>query len=167
MTTIEIGRVGRAHGLRGEVRIQPHWEGSDTLEHVESVLLSRKGKPPREHKIASCRPADKAYLVRFEGVEDRDAAEALRGLIVSVPRAALPDLEAGEYYLSDLREAEVFGPDGLVGVVVDVRVHPTVDTLVIRRTDGTLVEQPLAPPWLGGVDTERCRVDLVSLDGLL
>ena len=165
MTTIEIGRVGRAHGLRGEVRIQPYWEGSDTLEHVDTVLLARKGGTPREHRIASCRPADKAYLVRFEGVTDRGAAEALLGLTVSVPRTALPPLLPGEYYLSDLVGAEVYGPAGLVGTVVDIHVHPTIDTLVIRRTDGALVEQPLVPPWLGSVDAAKHRVDLTSLDG--
>lgn len=167
MTTIEIGRITRPHGLRGEVRVQLHWEGSDTLEHVSSVLLGRKGQNLGEYRIASRRRVNKAYLVRFEGIDGIDAAEALRNAAVSVPRDALPPLKGDEFYLSDLIGAKVLGPAGPVGEVIEVRVHPTVDALVIRLHDGSVAEQPLVEPWLLRVDVSNKLVELASLDGLV
>jgi 16S rRNA processing protein RimM len=165
---VEIGRVTRPHGVRGEIRVQLHWAESDTLEHVGSVRLSRDGKLLGEYRIASARPADKAALLRLEGVPDRDAAERLRGASVSVPRSELPPLEPGEYYLCDLFGAAVVGPDGIVvGEVTDVRVLPTTDVLVVKRPDGTVAEQVLADPWIAAVDVEARRIELSSLEGLL
>jgi ribosomal 30S subunit maturation factor RimM len=86
---------------------------------------------------------------------------------VSVPREALPPLEPGEYYLCDLFGAEVVGPDGTVGEVVDVRVLATTDTLIVRRPDGSLVEQALCEPWIAAVDVALRRIELTSIEGLL
>lgn len=166
-TLVEIGKVARAHGLRGEVRIQLHWEGSDTLDRVSSLVLERRGKEKREYRVRSRRRANRAYLVLLEGVEDRDGAEALRGATVSVPRSALPPPGEGEFYLSDLVGAEVRGPDGRIGEIVEIRVHPTTDTAVIRLTDGKLAEQPLVEPWLVRVDVTLGVVELSSTDGLI
>jgi 16S rRNA processing protein RimM len=164
---VEIGKITRPHGLRGEVRIQLHFAGSETLDQVESVCLSRDGTDLGERRIVALRPADKALLARFEGVDDRDAAERLRGVSVSVPRDALPPLEEGEYYLCDLIGAKVVGPDGDIGKVVDIRVHPSVDSLVILHRDGRTLEQALVPPWVESVDAERGVVELSSTDGLI
>lgn len=144
-----------------------HWEGSDTLDHVPSVLLERKGHAPVEYRISSRRRVNKGYLLRLQGIDGIDAAEGLRGLTVSVPREALPPLAEGEFYLSDLMGASVVGPDGPLGEVIEIRVHPTVDSLVIRKHDGSVVEQALVPPWVGRVDAPNKLIELASLDGLV
>lgn len=164
---VEIGRLTRPHGVRGEVRVHLHFEGSDTLEQVKSVTLTRKGVTLGERRILSARRADKAMLLRLEGVPDRDTAETLRGASVCVPRASLPALEEGEYYLSDLVGARVVGPEGLIGEVVEVRVHPSVDSLIVRTPDGTLLEQAISEPWISRVDVEERLVELSSTDGLI
>lgn len=164
---IEIGRVSKAHGVRGELKIVLHWEESDALEHVGEVFLGGQGAPPRKFGIRALRPADRAALVSLDGVGDRDAAERLRGATVFVSRAALPPLEPGEYYLCDLVGACVESPEGVVGEVVEVRMHPSVDTLVVRSPDGRLLEQPLAEPWILAVDAEGKRVELTGRGGLI
>lgn len=131
------------------------------------MLLGRKGHALGEYRIVSRRRVNKAYLVRFEGIDGIDAAETLRNATVSVPREALPPLEGDEFYLSDLVGAKVVGPLGPVGEVIEVRVHPTVDALVIRLQDGSVAEQPLVEPWLLRVDAPNKLVELASLDGLV
>jgi 16S rRNA processing protein RimM len=106
-------------------------------------------------------------LLRLSGVHDRDAAEALRGLTVCVPRERLPPPEEGEYYLCDLVGATVRTPSKIIGQVTEVRVHPSVDTLVIRAPDGKLLEQVIAEPWVQSVDIEAKVVELSSEDGLI
>jgi 16S rRNA processing protein RimM len=167
LSFVEIGVVTRPHGVRGDVRIRLHWAESDALERVKSVDLVRDGKPLGARRLVSARRTPDAILVKFEGVDDRDAAERLRGADVRVDRDALPALEPGEYYLCDLIGARVVAPDGPVGEVVEVRTHPSVDTLVVKTADGSLVEQAIADPWIASVDTERRVVELSTRDGLI
>jgi 16S rRNA processing protein RimM len=166
---IVIGRVARAHGLRGELRVELHYAGSDALEQVEDLWLSERPEQPAgavQHAIEYAREVPKAYLVKLAGVDDRNAAEALRGRAVWVSRAALPEDDSG-YYLVDLIGAKVIGPEGDVGTVVEVATHPSVDALVIRLLDGRLLEQPLTDDWIKRVSVAEKLVELSTLEGLI
>ena len=165
-----IGRVARAHGLRGELRIELHFDGSDALENVDQLWLSERaedasGAQPR--RIESARPVPKAYLVQLEGVTERNGAEALRGRAVWVARSALPATDPSEYYLVDLVGARVVGPEGEVGRVIEVVTHPSVDALVIQTPDGRTLEQPLVPDWIKRVSVDEKLVELATLEGLI
>jgi 16S rRNA processing protein RimM len=167
LTLVEIGRVTRPHGIRGEVRVHLHWADSDALDRVKSVTLVRDGKTLGDRRMKAARRVDKAYLLTFDGVTDRNAAEELRGCDVCIPREALPPPEEGEYYLCDLVGARVTAPEGDVGEVVEVRVHPSVDTLVVRTPDGRVLEQAIAEPWIARIDAVGKLVELSSMDGLI
>jgi len=163
---LEVGRVSKAHGITGELRVVPHWESSDALGQVEEVWLTASGKR-QSYVLERARAVPKGYLVKLRGVDDRNAAEALQGATVSVARSALSPLEPGEYYLVDLIGAKVLGPEGEIGEVTGITSHPTVDVIVVRLADGTSVEQPLSEPWLSSVDVAARQVILSSLDGLM
>jgi len=163
---LEVGRVSKAHGITGELRIVPHWESSDALEQVDEIWLTINGKRT-PYALERARAVPKGYLVKLRGVDDRNAAEALQGATVSVARSALSPLEPGEYYLVDLIGAKVLGPEGEIGQVTGITSHPTVDVIVVRLADGTSVEQPLSEPWLSSVDVSAGQVILSSLDGLM
>jgi 16S rRNA processing protein RimM len=167
LSALTIGRIARAHGIRGEVRVEPFWGESDALLSLQRVTLLREGAEPRELAIASARPVPRAVLVRFESIHDRNAAEALKGALVCAERADLPELEAGEYYLQDLVGARVSGPEGVIGEVTEVRQYPSVDVAVIRTTDGRVAEQALTEPWIERVDVEARELELSSLEGLM
>jgi ribosomal 30S subunit maturation factor RimM len=61
----------------------------------------------------------------------------------------------------------VVGPEGEVGVVVEIATHPSVDALVIRTPDGRTLEQPLVPAFVARVSVSEKLVELSTLDGLL
>jgi 16S rRNA processing protein RimM len=168
---LAIGRVARAHGLKGELRVEPFFEGSDSLEHVSELWLSQKAESSEgalAHAIEWARPVPRAYLVKLEGVVERNGAEALRGSTVWVERARLPAPEtSGEYYLVDLLGATVTGPEGEIGTVIEIATHPSVDSLVIRTVDGRTLEQPLVAAFVAHVSVAEKRVVLSTLDGLL
>ena len=167
---LAIGRVARAHGLRGELRVELFYAGSDALGQVQELWLAERDESaegaPR-FVIEFARPVPKAYLVKLEQVSDRTAAEALRGRTVWVAREALPASDDSEYYLVDLLGAKVVGPEGEIGTVIEVATHPSVDALVIRTPDGRTLEQPLVPDWIARVSVAEKLVELASLDGLI
>lgn len=164
---VELGRIAKAHGVQGEVKVKLHWAQSDLLLKLGTLtLVSPKGLR-REVSVETARPAHDHVLLKLAGVGDRDEAEVLRGAAIVVPRSALPEPEPGEFYLNDLVGMRVVGPDGEIGAVVEVRVHPSIDSLVIQRKDGTVVEQPLGDRWVEEVDLAERRVVLSTTDGLL
>jgi 16S rRNA processing protein RimM len=167
---LSIGRVSRAHGLRGELRIELHFAGSDALGEVDELWLSKGAESPEgavRYVIEAARAVPKAYLVKLEGVSDRNAAEALQRTSVWVPRSALPSTDESEYYLVDLIGAKVVGPEGEVGTVIEIATHPSIDALVIRTLDGRTVEQPLVPDWIARVSVAEKLVELSTLEGLI
>jgi 16S rRNA processing protein RimM len=167
---LSIGRVSRAHGLRGELRVELHFSGSDALDQVEEVWLSDTADSPagaRRYAIQAARPVPKAYLLLLEGVSDRNAAEALQKRGVWVSRSALPAGDESEYYLIDLIGAKVVGPEGEIGTVVEIATHPSVDAVVIQTPDGRKLEQALVPDWIARVSVADKLIELTTLDGLI
>jgi 16S rRNA processing protein RimM len=133
---LAIGRVARAHGLRGRVLIAPYNAGSEGLCQARRIWLGE-----REFEVDRAQRVAQGYLVALRGVGDRDQADALRGEEVRVDRAELPALEAGEMYAIDLIGYQVSDPQGTVrGVVEDLEEAGPQDLL--RLDGGTLV--PLA-----------------------
>jgi len=167
LTEVEIGRVARPHGVRGELKIHLHWAGSEALLQVDEVLVGQAPDSRRAFAVEGARRAGKALLLKLRGIDDRDGADALRGAAVAVDRSALPALGEGEYYLCDLLGAVVIAPSGPVGRVVEVRPYPSVDCVVIEMPDGRRLEQPLSEPWLSAVDVAEGRIHLSSTDGLI
>lgn len=167
MSALDVARVARPHGLRGAFRVELHWAGSSSLSDLQRLSLLLPSGEQREFEIESIAPAGKSFLVKLVGVDDRDAALALRGSRILVERAALPALEEGEAYLVDLVGCEVVAPDGPVGEVIGIEVYPSVDSLVIRCADGKVVQQALLPAFIARLDGAARRVELVNRDGLI
>ncbi len=156
----------RPHGIAGAVKVALHWAESRALARgVRVHLVLASGE--RELEIQALQGAGKQLIVTFAGVDTRNAAEELQGARLTIERALLPPLGEGEYYLVDLIGARVVGPDGPLGEVLEVRTHPSVDTVLIRAADGACFEQALSPPWLRRVDAASKLIELESTDGLM
>jgi 16S rRNA processing protein RimM len=164
---LRIGKVARAHGLKGELEIRLDWSDSRALLEAERVVLDLADGATELRPIAGTRTTHKGVLVQLEGVSDRTAAEARCGATVSVLRSDLPLLADGEYYLCDLVGLSVSGPEGAVGRVIEVQLYPSVDAIVIEAPNGARFEQPLLGEWLERVDVAARSIALRSLGGLL
>jgi len=168
LNEVEIGRVVKAHGIRGEVGVLLHREESDLLERIQAATLIRTDGTSVHTRIERVSRMGRGYRVKFLGYNDRDAAERIHGAVLLVPREVLPPLPADESYLIDLVGARVVGPEGeSVGRVIAVQSYPSVDSVVIERPDGSIVEQPLVENWVCSVDAKQCQIQLSSLDGFL
>jgi 16S rRNA processing protein RimM len=164
LTRVELGRIAGPHGLRGEVKVRLHWKESDAFSECKAVDV---GSTLRRYAIEWARPGTGGPILKLVGVDDRDSALALKGAELSVDQGELPPLAPGEYYLADLVGAVVIGPEGLIGEILEVRAHPSVDCAVIKLPDGRQCELPLTEHWLSEVDVAERRVVLSSTEGLI
>lgn len=107
---IIIGVVGAAQGIRGEVRVKPFTDDPMALGDY-GALYSADG---RRFEVLDLRVAKTVVVVRFRGINDRNAAEALKGTELFIDRASLPDdeLDEGEYFHADLEGLEAWDSDG-------------------------------------------------------
>ena len=129
---VALAAVAGAHGVKGEVRLKLFTDSAAGLAPYEKVYVDGT-----ERRLLNVRDGGKAAIARFEGVADRSAAEALRGSLVEVDRSALPPLEEGEYYHSDLVGLECVDREGQsVGTVSAVENFGAGDLLEIVLTNG-------------------------------
>ncbi|AUX23654.1 ribosome maturation factor RimM [Sorangium cellulosum] len=165
---VPVAEISRPHGVQGELRVRLYNEASDLLLSRPAVRLRLSDGGERDAKILGARPVDKALLVRIAGIDDRDAAEALRGATVCVPRDAFGPLDEGEFYACDIEGARVLTPEGeLLGHVKSLQSYPTCDVLVVEREGAASIEIPLVESFVSSVDVEQQVVQLVTLEGLV
>ncbi len=164
---VAVGSIVKPHGVHGELRVRLYNAESDVLLQIDTVRIRRQGAPDALVSIRTARPASGGFLlIAFEGVDDRDAAEALRGGVVEVPRQALPPPDPGEFYVCDILGAHAVLPDGTpIGTVVDFQAFPSTQVLVVEH-DGRRFDVPLVDDFVQSVDVDAKRVVISSLDGL-
>jgi 16S rRNA processing protein RimM len=152
---IPVGVVARPHGVRGELRVHCLNPGSTLLYEVGEILL-RGADGVRLVEIESARRGPKgSVLMVLSTVAGREAADALRGTELCVPRTALPETDDDEWYFVDLigLAAQTEAGEAL-GRVVDVIQYPTINCLVVLDAGdaGMVREVPMADPYLISVD---------------
>jgi 16S rRNA processing protein RimM len=108
---IVMGRVVAPFGIKGWVKVRPFTDSLDGLLGYPDWFLSI-GADWKSFKVLDAAVHGAAVIAQLAGIEDRDAANALRGRDVGVPRSAMPETEAGEYYWGDLIGLEVLNLEG-------------------------------------------------------
>lgn len=162
---VPMARIGRPHGVRGELKVQPFNPDSTLIFEVDELRLSRKGKPPELVKVIGARPAGDHWLVRVEGVDDRDAAARLTHGELSVRRETLPELPEGEFYHVDVIGADVVDADSGDRLGVVRHVHTTASELLEIRLDaGGDVLVPIMAPYVTSIGETPGRVEVRDLD---
>jgi len=163
-----VGRVGRAHGVRGEVAVDVRTDDPERRFVVGATLLTDPAAAG-PLTVAATRPHQERLLVRFEEVADRNAADGLRGvlLVVEVSEADRP-ADPEEFFDHQLVGLGVQDQAGnVVGEVAEVLHHPGHDVLVVRRDEGADALVPFVAELVPDVDLERGRVTVADRPGLL
>jgi 16S rRNA processing protein RimM len=149
---IAIGRVARAHGLRGALRVELYDPGSRTLSTVKTARIGDSSFELKSARPQSGRVA--AYLIEVAGVGDRDQADALRGCEVAVARDVLA-LAPGEFLVADLLGCAVHDAAGrALGTILSSFSNGAQD--ILELDSGLLI--PLVPDWVLAVDIAARRV---------
>ena len=165
---VVVGRLARPHGLRGEMSVEVLTDFPERfVPGLALVATDARGEGRRPLVVASVRGGGDRLLISFEGVEDRNAADALRGLDVSVPKGSEVPRPEGFVYHFDVegcRAVDRSGRDlGLVTALVDVAGR---SLLEVETRHGER-QVPFVEPIVVSVDVEKRVVVLDPPAGLL
>jgi 16S rRNA processing protein RimM len=150
-----VAVVAAAHGLGGVLKLRCFTERPEDVAAYGPVF-DRNGQR-FELEVIGAAPG--GVLARAQGIADRNAAEALRGTELFVPRAALPELGPEEFYYSDLEGMEALRPDGShFGVVQGVDNFGAGDLIEVVADDGRRLSLPFTRETVPSIDLERRRL---------
>ncbi|GAA0979676.1 MULTISPECIES: ribosome maturation factor RimM [Streptomyces violaceusniger group] len=163
-----VARIGRAHGIKGEVTVEVRTDEPE-LRLGPGAVLATEPASAGPLTIESGRVHSGRLLLRFEGVRDRNAAEALRNilLIAEVDPEVLPE-DPEEFYDHQLIDLDVVTVDGTeVGRISEISHLPYQDLLVVKRPDGGEVMIPFVSEVVPEIDLEEQRAVIDPPPGLL
>ena len=174
---VVVGRIGKAHGVKGEVSVEPRTDEPERRFADGAVLSTRTPRGIEPHTadrpttltVRRTRWHQSRLLVTFVGVDDRTAAEKLRGLslVLDLDPDEVPE-DPEEFYDHQLVGLAVSTTDGrAVGEVSEVLHSTGQDLLAVRTGAGTEVLVPFVSALVPVVDVRGGRVEVVDRPGLL
>jgi len=155
-----VAQIGAAHGLKGEVRLWSYTQDPAAVAQY-GALETEDGS--RRLEIAAMRAAKDHFVARLRGIDDRNAAEALRNTRLFIERDRLPDTEDDDtFYYADLVGLAAFDADGAkIGEVIAVQNFGAGDIIEVRRTDKSTVMFPFNDAVVPEIDIAAGRMTIV------
>ncbi|MFJ5142385.1 ribosome maturation factor RimM [Streptomyces sp. NPDC088707] len=163
-----VARIGRAHGIKGEVTVEVRTDEPELRLGPGAVLLTDPAAAG-PLTIETGRVHSGRLLLRFEGVRDRNAAEALRNilLIAEIDPTEMPE-EEDEYYDHQLMDLDVVLADGTeIGRITEISHLPSQDLFIVERPDGTELMIPFVESIVTEIDLEEQRAVIDPPPGLI
>ncbi|WP_431948178.1 ribosome maturation factor RimM [Actinacidiphila sp. bgisy167] len=163
-----VGRIGRAHGIKGEVSVEVRTDEPE-LRLAPGAVLVTDPASAGPLTVETGRVHSGRLMLRFAGVKDRNGAEALRNvlLIAEVDPEETPE-DPEEFYDHQLVDLDVVTADGTeIGRIKEISHLPYQDLLVVERPDGSEVMVPFVAEIVPEIDLERQRAVVTPPPGLL
>ena len=167
---ISIATIVGVYGIKGWVKIRMNVEDPASLTSLSpQQLTDSRGKRVRSVDITAVRSQGKGFIAKLAGVDDRNAAELLRGHSIQIPESSLPSLNEGEFYWRDLIgcrvELSVENESLSLGCVDHLIETGANDVLVVRPTEDSVDDRERLIPWLEddvivAVDIESQRISV-------
>lgn len=165
---VVVARIGKAHGLKGEVTVQVHTDAPEQ-RFVPGTTFRTVPESAGPLTLRTARDHNGVLLLGFEGANDRSAAEALRGTRLMAAQGAEDDADDEDaWYERDLVGLTVVTTQGeTVGEVTGLESRPVQDLLVLRLRSGRTAWVPFVTELVPQVDLEANRVVIDPPAGLL
>ncbi len=151
---ILMGRIHGAFGVRGELKLESFSDPPDAIFRYRPWTLRTAQGAERELDGARGRSTAKGIVMQVPGVEDRDAAEALRGGEIFVPRSALPPPKPGQYYWVDLEGMRVVNTGAVDFGTVSHLFSTGANDVLVAQGDRERMIPFLEPDYIVSVDFE-------------
>ena len=157
MEKIQVGKIVNAVALKGEVKVYPYSEISRFSE-FEKLYIDNKA-----FDIQNVRVQGTTVIIKLKGIDDRNAAEAVKNKYVYITEEQLPELPEGEYYIRDLIGMTVETVSGeYLGKLNDVLQNTAQDVYEVKADSGKMILIPGVEEFIIDVDLDT-RIIKVSL----
>ncbi len=171
---IEIGRILKTRGLKGELKVLPYTDSPQSLCELAFLHIQDQTEQFERVNILQARVSGTTAFLRLEGIDTREQAQRLVGRELFIEPSQMRPLAEGRYYQRDLLECEVCGVDGTrLGVVTDLMDVPQGSLLVVKlsdpepeRTDDEALI-PFIPEFVRAVDLDQKRITVDLPEGLI
>jgi 16S rRNA processing protein RimM len=167
---IEVGRIADAWGIKGWFKVLPHSADPQALFSSKRWFLQPSEKGPQAFRgtvllrVREAKEHSDSVVARADGVEGRDAAEALRGCRIFIPRSSFPTAAEDEYYWVDLVGLEVVNREGVrLGQVKELMATGPQTVLVVAYEEGGKALERMIPfvsAYVDKVDVPGRRIDV-------
>lgn len=158
-----IGKLGKTHGVHGEMDLQIYTDFPERLKHGKKVYL---GEEKSVIMLDTVRPANKVLLVSFESYNSPEEARALTNKEVFVKTTEIPPLPEGSYYHHELIGLHVFEGEVELGEIADILETGANDVLVVKQADGLELLLPDIPDVVLEINLSEGLMRVNVLDGL-
>ena len=162
MDIIKLGKITAPQGIKGEVRVYPYTDKPTRFSEIEAVLLNG-----RRCRIEKARYMKNMAILKLEGIDDRNAAEAVRNRELLLPREELWKQPEDTYFVDDLVGCAVVSEDGApVGTLKTIHSRPAQDLYEIERADGSSFLLPAVKEFIKDVKTDEKIIVTHLIEGL-
>lgn len=163
---VKIGLITSPHGLNGEVRVYPLTDFPERFAKLRKALLGPDARPVALRAVGTVK---NLIILRIEGIDDRDKADAVRQQYLQVPKSEVHPLPPGHFYVFDLIGLDVVDPDGKpLGKLVAVDSgNPAHDLYVVEVAPRKRHMVPAVREFVKAIDLEKGIVVIQPIPGLL
>ncbi|MEA4811974.1 MAG: ribosome maturation factor RimM [Anaerolineaceae bacterium] len=158
-----IGRLGKTHGIYGEIDLQIYTDFPERLKHGRRVYL---GLEKIQLSLDTVRPKNKVLLISFDGYNSPEEARALTNQELFIKTSDVPALPEGQFYHHELLGLDVYEGSVFLGELTEILETKANDVFVIKNETGRELLLPDIPEVILKIDLEAQRVSVSVPDGL-
>ena len=153
---IEAGEIVSTHGVRGEVKVLPWLDCPEYLVDFERMRIDGK-----DYAVESCRVQKTCNLVKLQGIDTMEAAQAMRGKTVEIYRE---DVDAEVIFAAELIDVEVFANGVSIGIITDVLDYPGNSVYVVKGEYAYMI--PAVKQFILSTDLDANRMEVRLIEGM-
>ncbi len=168
MERIKIGKIVNAVALRGEVKVYHYTDYKERFEEIEEILVEHKGKY-QPYRIESVRYQKNTAIIKLKGVNDRNAAEALKERDIYITENELRELPEDTFYVKDLIGCSVLNIENgkEIGKITDVLQNSAQDIYQIELASGKEALIPVVAEFVKEVNIAEKYVKIQLIPGFI
>lgn len=164
---VRVGRVAKAHGIKGELKVHPDFgPPEDFLDYQDVILLYPDTDLRRDFKVSRCRPQANIVILQLENIADRTSAEKFAGCEVWIDKASLAALPKGKHHWHDLIGLQVETEGGRKLGLVQTLFATGGDDILVVLGDGREYLIPLRKEFLIDTDYDAGIMTVAEVPGL-
>lgn len=165
---IVIGKIDRAHGIKGEAIITSYSDFPERFEHDNIVYVSSRNNQKQELKIEKSRVHHNRFIIKFYNIDTRNEAEQLRGLTLEILSEQIASLPEGRYWHHDIVGLDVYTDDnGFLGTISEVLENPANDIYVVKTPDKKEILLPAIKDVILNIDLDNKKMTVKLIPGLI